>query len=366
MYLGVLRRLAVFGAVVLSVLASTLLLGASAAQAAPTPLGKQNWVVSVAGFTEAAGSNYLRLGYLVFDPASNAVQHNFWTWSQRDFPVPVSSGDVYYCSPFQPGTNPRNNCPIKTAPGFTGDPNGHFTGTYAVNAASGQVAITWTGSTIDGATTAVNLGETWAVSELHPGLGRMELVNDTYSVTGGFAYGSNASLAQTSKASMSTLRATQRTYLYEAHSWNNKTITTLRRGAAGSGSFGVGPGWNACTDGSCLGFVQYNAGCDKASCCGLPGAAGYDACVQKLADSGNRRFYYLTGDLGGRRNSYEFWCECLSYDGCYLLNSHVRPLLQVIDDAGAFQGWVGAEVSPDRSGARVLDGEYYGSFAMVA
>lgn len=38
--------------------------------------------------------------------------------------------------------------------------------------------------------------------------------------------------------------------------------------------------------------------------------------------------------------------RCLSYDGRDLLNSHVRPLLQVIDDAGTFQGWVGAEVGP--------------------
>jgi len=366
MQMGVMRRLAVFGAVVLSVLASTMALSASAAQAAPTPLGKQNWVVSVAGFTEAVGNNYLRLGYLVFDPASNVVQHNFWTWSQRDNPVPVSSGDVYYCGQWEPGTNPRNNCAIKTAPGFTGDPNGHFTGTYAYDATSGQVAITWTSSTINGATTAVDLGETWAVSELHPGLGRLQLVGDTYSITGGFGYGSNASLAQTSKAPMSTVRATQRSYLYEAQSWHGKTITNSGRGAPGSGSFTVGPDWNACTDGSCLGYVQYNAHCDEASCCGLPSAPGYAACVQKLADSGNRRFYYLTGDLGGRRNSYEFWCECLSYDGCYLLNSHVRPMLQVIDDAGTFQGWVGAEVNPDRSGTRDQTGEYYASFAMVA
>ncbi|MBE8525806.1 hypothetical protein ILP97_51445 [Amycolatopsis sp. H6(2020)] len=364
MKMGAFRRFGVFVTVILSTLASTLVLGASAAHAAPPPLGKQNWVVSVAGFTDAAGSNYLRLGYLAFDPSSNAVQHNFWTWSQRDFPVPVSSGDVYYCGEFQPGTNPRNNCAIKTAPGFTGDPNGHFTGTYAYDSTSGQVAITWTSSTINGSTTAVNLGETWAVSELHPGLGRMQLVNDTYSITGGYAYGSNASLAQTSKASMSAIRATQRSYKYEAHSWNKLKVTTVARGSGGG--FTVGPTWNACTDGSCLGYVQKNAGCDAASCCPNPGTPAYDACVKKLADSGDRRFYYLTGDLGGRRNSYEFWCECLSYDACYLANSHVRPLLQVIDDAGTFQGWVGAEVSPDRSGARVMDGEYYAAFAMVA
>ncbi|MFI9388322.1 hypothetical protein [Kutzneria sp. NPDC052558] len=360
MKMGVLRRMAAFAAVVLSVLASTLALGGSAYAA--TPLGKTNWVVSVAGFSTTADNNYLRLGYIVFDPASNAVQHNFWTWSQTAFPVPVNSGDVYYCGQQHDNANPRNNCPIKTAPGFTGDPNGHFTGTYAYNAASGQVSITWTSSTINGSTTTVNLGETWAVSELRPGLGRMELTGDTYSITGGIGYGSNASLAQTSKAPMSTVRATSHGYQLEGQAENGRQITNWTRGH--SGALTVGPTWNICDDGSCLGYVQTGSGCDPSSCC--PKDGNYDACVKKITDTGDRRFYYLTGDLGGRRNSYEFWCECLSYDQCYIGNSHVRPLLQVIDDSGAFQGWVGAEVSPDRSGTRTPAGEYYSAFALVS
>ncbi|EME57402.1 hypothetical protein [Amycolatopsis decaplanina] len=354
------KRLRVFAIFVLSVLASTLLVGASQARTVSAPSGKQNWVVSVGGFRTDADRNYVRLGYLVFDPADNTVAHNFWTWSQADFPVPVDSGDVYYCGDWAPGTNPRNNCPIKTAPGFTGAPNGHFTGTYAETA--GQVAITWTSSTLDGTTTAVNLAETWAVSETRPGLGRLQLVSDNYSITSGIAYGSNASLAQTSKAPMSSVRATQRSYLLEGQGVNRRAITNWTRGS--SGALGVGPGWNKCDDGSCLGFVQYDSGCDPSSCC--PAGPGYEACARKIIDTGDRRFYYLSDAFGGRRNSYEFWCECLSYNGCYLGNSHVRPLLQVIDDAGAFQGWVGAEVSPDRSGSRDPSGEYYSTFALVA
>src|SRR4051794_7687259 len=105
----------------------------------------------------------------------------------------------------------------------------------------------------------------------------MQLVNDTYSITSGIAYGSNASLAQTSKAPMGTVQATQRSYLLEGQAENNRTVTTWTRGQ--SGSFGVGPSWNACDDGSCLGYVQYNSGCDPASCC--PPGDGYAACVQK-------------------------------------------------------------------------------------
>jgi hypothetical protein len=354
------RRIAATFAVTLSVLTLTTA-GATSAQAAPVPLGKQNWVVSVSGFRVDAYRNYIRLGYLVFAPSSNTVEHNFWTWNQADYPVPVNSGDVYYCGQWSPGTNPRNNCPIKTAPGFTGEPNGRFTGNYSYDAATGRVSITWTRSTINGSTTSVNLGETWAVAELRAGLGRMELVDDTYSITGGISYGSNASLAQSSKAPMSTVRSTTRRYVLEGESVNRAQIGKWTREKPNH--FTVGPEWNLCDDGSCLGHVQYNAGCSPASCC--VAGPGYEACAQHLIDSGDRRFYYLSDAFGGRRNTYEFWCECLSYERCYLANSHVRPLLQVIDDAGAFQGWVGAEVSPDRSGAREPHGEYYASFALV-
>jgi hypothetical protein len=60
--------------------------------------------------------------------------------------------------------------------------------------------------------------------------------------------------------------------------------------------------------------------------------------------------YYLAQFAGDRRNAYEHWFRCLGYRPetgqlCYKLNSHVKPLLQVIDDAGRFRGWVGAETS---------------------
>ena len=342
----------------LTVLVAAQLIAAPA-HAAP-PLGKQNWVVSAAGFRTDAYRNYLRLGYLVFNNTSTAVEHNFWTWNQADYPLPINSGDVYYCGSWVPGTNPRNNCPIHTAPGFTGEPNGRFTGTYSYNATTAQVTITWTSSTIDGSTVGVNLVETWSVSTPRPGLARMALASDSYSLTYGIAFGSNASLAQTSKATPAQIKATTETYLLEGQSVSNNTIGSYTRGASGGLTMS---GWNLCDDGSCMGTVQNNAGCSPASCC--PAGPDYEACAARLA-AVNRRFYYLTNAYGGRRNSYEYWCECLSYDACYTRNSHVKPMLQVIDDGGVFRGWVGAEVSPDRTAPRSPAGEPYAAFALVS
>jgi hypothetical protein len=74
----------------------------------------------------------------------------------------------------------------------------------------------------------------------------------------------------------------------------------------------------------------------------------------------------MSGAFGGRRNTYEYWCECLSYDACYTRNSHVKPMLQVIDDNGGFHGWVGVEVSPDRTVPRNPAGDVYSSWELIA
>jgi hypothetical protein len=58
--------------------------------------------------------------------------------------------------------------------------------------------------------------------------------------------------------------------------------------------------------------------------------------------------YYLTRvSSKDRRDTLWHWCSCLApRDGaCYAGNSHVKPLLQIIDDDHRFRGYVGAEAS---------------------
>jgi hypothetical protein len=46
--------------------------------------------------------------------------------------------------------------------------------------------------------------------------------------------------------------------------------------------------------------------------------------------------------------SWWHWCTCLAMEHgqfCCSGNSHARPLMQIIDDEGAFHGRVGAEAS---------------------
>src|SRR3569833_3262290 len=170
---------------VLAVLASSVA-ASPPAHAAPAPLDKQNWVVSVAGYRTDAYRNYVRLGYLVFSRTANTVEHNF-------------------CGSYPAGTNPRNNCPVHTGRGFTGDPNGHFTGTYAYDATAGTVTVEYTSSTVDGSTIAVDLPETWKVSAPKTGLGRIELTGSSYSANKGVGYGSNAGFESAGKATMAQI-----------------------------------------------------------------------------------------------------------------------------------------------------------------
>lgn len=52
-----------------------------------------------------------------------------------------------------------------------------------------------------------------------------------------------------------------------------------------------------------------------------------------------------------RRDTHWHWCSCLSINSaykeefCYKGNSHVKPMLQILDDNGQFRGWVGVEAS---------------------
>jgi hypothetical protein len=67
-------------------------------------------------------------------------------------------------------------------------------------------------------------------------------------------------------------------------------------------------------------------------------AAGY-------SDHDRARYLAEIGD--GRRDTQWYWCVFHAqshHETCYQSNSHPQPMLQIVDDAGAFRGWVGVEV----------------------
>lgn len=293
------------------------------AQAVSLPGGKANWVASVGGLTDGtAYQNWVRLGYYQFS-TSGTVVHNWWHWSQPDRPTRVGSGVRFECST---STDIPPECEVLTGEGFTGSPEGGFTGTFSVSGSA--LTVNWTHDR-SGSPLSRTLTERWTIGAVDAELQRAAggpTGFSNYSATHGFAYGSNASLDFTSRASMAELKASGAQdggVNYNSWEWNKNEVDNVRSPFS---SLSI---WSMCDSGQCLGYREHGTHCN----CGAnaPSRDGQ---------------YYLAEHDGGRRNSIWLWCGCLA-DGrgetCYTGNSHIRPLLQVIDDGGDFRGWVGVE-----------------------
>lgn len=69
-----------------------------------------------------------------------------------------------------------------------------------------------------------------------------------------------------------------------------------------------------------------------------------------------------------RRDTHWQWCSCLTKraDGtdekCYTRNSHVKPMMQILDDDGQFRGWVGTEASFNPVTPNPRDGDMLSAF----
>ncbi|MER5845884.1 hypothetical protein ABT126_01980 [Streptomyces sp. NPDC002012] len=360
-----------------TLLASILVSASPAPAATVLPGGKSNWVVSVGHMDLASKNNYrnwVRLGYYVFN-GDGTVVTNYWNWNQRDQPVRVDAMTAD-CS----GDVPK--CTVRTVDGFSGDPMGGFQGTFGYTA-DGRLFVTWTRDASGQPITP--LSEYW---NLETGLASGAAAritsptyygaygNDvdipaagvfsTYTANFGVGYGSNASLGRESRATMSQLINDQRynaqpykgAYVVaKASSPDPATRTGIvgREGTGGAWSFGAASNpWKLCNGSPCMGWLQPNTSCSS--------------------NNDKDRVRYIGEISGGRRNTEEYWCQSLAQgQPCYKYNSHPRPMLQVVDDAGRFQGWVGVEafthVGTGSSGQQP-DGSwvegYWGIFDMVS
>lgn len=345
------------------------------AQAATVlPGGKANWVVAT-GYMDLASRNsyrnWVRLGYYTF-AADGSVTASHWQWNQQDQPLRVGA-TAADCG----GTVP--SCSVRTVSGFTGNPTGGLKGTYGYTT-GGKLAVTWTR---DAAGKSIGtLKEYW---NLETGLdaGGVARISSptyygaygntvqipasgvfsTYTANFGIGYGSNASVGRESRATMTQLVKDKR---YDAQPYKGvfvvakasssdpatRTGIVGREGTGGAWTFAdTANPWRLCRSSLCTGWLQPNTSCSSTD---------------------RNRVRYLAEVGGGRRNTEEYWCRSLAQGRpCYTDNSHVRPMLQVVDDAGRFQGWVGVEgfthvnTKTDLPDKSWVEG-YWGIFDMVS
>lgn len=323
---------------------------ATPAQAAVAlPGGKANYVVALGSLTAGSHDNWVRLGTYRFS-ADGTVRARTYLWWQRHPAARQSTGTTpgNTCSTTDPrtGRTVARRCTVQTAGGFMGDPHETRTGSFSVN--GDQVHITW------------NLGQAWSERwriAVTPdgGLSRLDLTFNTLA-RHGYAYGSDADLSR--RRAMSSVAAREGTPL--RHDYTRWSAAGVDHSPASGGAFDLSEYRTCDATTWCLTRLQPSSAsaCQKTS--GCPGTGGPDG------DSSIQN-HILQVSSGDRRDTWWHWCTCLAReqgiragkgpDGvlCYTGNSHVKPMLQIIDDSGAFRGWVGVEASFSPSGSRAND-----------
>lgn len=259
-------------------------------------------------FTAAVGkvdtsvrTNWVRLATYSFN-AVDEVWESHWHWSQTKRVVRSSTG-------IRASNCVARDCVVHTANGFqssTAPESLH--GRYVVTGA--VLRISWDSG----------IWEEWNVSTPLVGkLAKLSFRGSSFGATHGWAYGSNA--AWSARASMAQIDAYDHTKLnHDYYLWKTDNGTPYLDHGEGN-PFWI-TNWTPCSGGRCLGAVSSQA-----------------------------TSYYLSrpnATATDRRDTIWHWRHSLA-DGrgevCYTGNSHVKPMLQIVDEDGTFHGWVGVEAS---------------------
>lgn len=310
------------------------------------PLGMANAVVTVGGLTDGERENWVRLGTYAFtcdDSGVRSVSAAYWRYNQTTArptrePTGIVGND---CTPAQ------LDCELRTTEHFaTTDaaPDG-LDGTFVV--VGDELEITW----------ASGLIERWTGRLTDDGLlARFDLAgSDGFDrpPTAGWAYASNRPLDE--EVAITEIAAAppdaDAGFRFAYSRWNSDAV-------ASDDVDYILSTWSPCEGGECMG----RTGCRTVGV----GAGCGDSFDPHWCEPGQSPMMFYTGDLpaSDRRNVNEFWTLCLAEgrdETCYTGNSHTLPLLQILDDAGAFRGWVGVEVSPGYD----AEGDYIGVVRMA-
>jgi hypothetical protein len=292
------------------------------ASAGELPGGKANFVVSLGSF-KAGRTNWIRLGDYTFTP-DGKVRARTYLWQQSNPTARVGTGTKPDGSCSTPVVNPQSTlvraCDVLTVGGFTGAPTESRTGNYRIE--GDQLHITWP---------VPGWNEQWAVVVSPDAkLARLDFRSNALA-TAGYGYGSNTPL--TTRRQMSSVQSFPGTLRLEFKGWDHGKLT------ADEGPYKIGLYRTCTTTTWCLTYLQpYSESSCKGGC--RPGST--DTSIQN---------FIVRVSNNDRRDTHWQWCSCLSIstDGnestCYKGNSHVKPMLQILDDDGQFRGWVGAEAS---------------------
>jgi hypothetical protein len=301
-----------------------------ATAAVELPGGKANFVVSTGNLTAGTRTNWVRLGTYAFNATAGTVsaRMHLWEHSKPQTRVGIGTTPDSSCSTTAGSSSSKvRTCEIRTADGFTAGPADIRGGVYELRTENDRpiVWISWTGGPA--------WTEKWAI-ETQEGLARLSFVYSTKATTG-YGYGSNAAL--TSRRAMSSVQGAPRDIQLEGSTWSGDTVT------ASSGLFQHRSLKTCTTTTWCLTMLQPTSSraCQQGGGCPTQGG-GTPVNVTSI------QYYIGRVNSGDRRDTLWHWCTCLAMEHqqfCYTGNSHVKPMLQILDDSASFRGWVGVEAS---------------------
>lgn len=311
------------------------------------PGGRGNYVVAMSSFTQGSYTNWMRLGTYEFRP-NGTVTARMWVWLQTRPTARVSSGVTPMGNCVTTSKTSYANaryCTILTAGGFTGAPNEVRTGTFKLSGTSPQtVSISWNNGNRpwnETHTVVINPNATQPMAQLR--LNYSTAIARDAAAPGGFrggffAYGSVRPL-------------TERRHMTSVYAYQPRTTRGLVHDYLTMGGRNVAKKWLSAPfghksfkpcDGNarCLTKLAVIQDTDDVGICGKP----------SCASGKDRRLLTYWAQLGtaDRRDTYWHWCTCLAdarKEFCYTGNSHVKPMLQILDDNGHFAGYVGVEAS---------------------
>lgn len=294
-------RFGVTAAAIVAVVATWLVYAPSAHAEAGPPAGMANYTVAVGRVDDKVRTNWQRLATYEFaDDGTVTEEHWHWTQSRRE---------VRSYTGVQASDCPARDCNVQTAAGFqSASAPQALSGTYSVT--GDLLRIEWD----------IDQWEEWEISQPIDGkLSRLSFSDSNFGATHGFGYGSQAELDD--RASMVEIEQVDHSELkHRFYFWKTEN---------GSPIIDVG-------------FSSQFWMTDWELC-------GAEKCLS--GESATPTEYYIAdpnSSTTDRRDTLWHWQRGLA-DGrgeyCYTGNSHVKPMMQIIDSDGEFHGWVGIEAS---------------------
>lgn len=357
-----------------NLLAAVLVLAALPAAASPSrgssraeaelPGGRANFVVATAHLKPGIRDSWMRLGTYRFNAADSTVRAEMRLWRQSRPSERVNAGVTpdLKCAPGGVwDTAARRNCPVKTVAGFRDGATDKRSGVYELRdqTVHGRAArVLW----IKWSVGASAWTEQWEVLS-RPTLTRLDQLYSTRA-NAGYGYGSKAEL--TSRRAMDSVRQHDGEIRLEGMSWRNKGAAAHHSPRA-SGSVFSHSKFTRCDNPSYCMTLREAAG--SRNVCGGTGCPHHGWDGDRKIDI-TIQYYLARIGAHDRRDTLWHWCSCLAMEHrqtCHSGNSHVKPMLQVLDDNGKFRGWVGVETSfyPGRNTKAHREQDMLGVFRMT-